>query len=396
MFNQTLAVQRALAPVDPAALEACLAPFGESRMLPRECYVSDEVFAWEQGSFFRAGWLCLGRSDDLAGPGEQVARATGDSGVLLVRDKQLGLRAFANACRHRGHELLGCGERVRRDLVLCPYHGWSYRLDGKLRRAPGYDRGELPGFSGEEFGLVELPCQEWHGWVFVDGSGEAPALGGHLAGLEEVFAPYEPERLVVAGRHEYVVQANWKIVTENYHECYHCRVIHPQLCAVSPPESGEDYPQAGAWVGGSMELREGTVTMSLDGSTTATPLRGLDERRRRLVDYVAVFPNLLVSLHPDYVMTHLLTPLSASRTRVECAWAFSPEDVARPGFDPSFAVDFWDVTNLQDFRACESVQRGLSSPHAVAGVLSHQEHSVYRFVTMVARGYSGLGLLPAA
>ena len=201
----------------------------------------------------------------------------------------------------------------------------------------------------------------------------------------------------MTARHDYDVAANWKVLTENYHECYHCPMIHPQLCEISPHDSGENYahPGSGAWAGGWMELRDSAETMSVGGGAVAPPLRGLDERRRRIVDYVAIFPNVLVSLHPDYVMTHLLTPRSADRTHVECLWAFAPEAL-EAGCDTAPAVEFWDVTNGQDWRACESVQRGLASPHSVPGVLSRAEDGVYQFVTMVARGYAGLPVAPGA
>jgi len=383
-------VVREPAPLDQDKVAASLLPFGRSRMLPREAYVSEEVFTWEQRHFFAGGWICVARSEEIASPGDQMAVSVGHAGVFLTRDLDGSVRGFANACRHRGHELLGCGERANRQIVLCPYHAWSYRLDGSLRRAPGYH--ELEGFSEEEFGLVELPSAEWHGLVFIDASGGAGPLSAHIAGLEEIVAPYELERLETAGRHDYVVAANWKILSENYQECYHCPVIHPELCAASPPKSGDNYehPGVGAWAAGWMEIREGYATMSLDGRTTGTPLRGLDERRRHIVDYIGLFPNVLVSLHPDYVMTHVLTPLGPDRTNVVCEWHFAPEDVARNGFDPSFAVDFWDVTNRQDWLACESVQRGLSNPHAIPGPLSREEDGVYQFVTMVAKGYAGL------
>jgi glycine betaine catabolism A len=178
-------------------------------------------------------------------------------------------------------------------------------------------------------------------------------------------------------------------------------MIHPELCAVSPPRSGENYPvpdadinaktdtKAGAWVGGWMALRDGADTMSLSGKSNGTVLRGLDARGRREVIYLVVFPNVLLSLHPDYVMTHLLTPLGPGRTRVRCTWSFAPEDLEGPEFDPSYASDFWDITNRQDFSACESVQRGLASEHWVPGQLGPDEDGVYQFVTMVARAYRG-------
>ncbi len=358
-------------------------------MLPREAYTGHEVFDWERRRLFEDGWSCVGMSSAIGSGGDQRAEAVGSGGVFLIRAADGVLRAFANACRHRGHELLPCGGgTVNRSVVLCPYHAWSYRLDGALRKAPGFDRTER--FDPSTHGLVELPCEEWHGLVFVNPSGTAGDFASHVEGLEDIVAPYELERLVTRGHHDYVVAANWKVLNENYQECYHCPSIHPELCAASPPRSGENYHHpAGAWVGGWMELREGFETMSLHGTSNASPLRGLDEHRRRVVDYIAVFPNLLVSLHPDYVMTHVLTPLAPDRTRVVCEWHFAPEDATRDGFDPSFAVDFWDVTNRQDWLACESVQRGLSSPHAVPGPLSQEEDGVYQFVTMVAAAYAG-------
>jgi Rieske 2Fe-2S family protein len=366
-------------------------------MLPREAYVSEAVFAWEQRHFFAGGWMCVGRSDSMPNAGDQRAESLGHSGVFLIRDAEGVLRAFANACRHRNHELLACGETVNRPIVLCPYHGWSYRLDGSLRKAPGFDDGVMTGFDPADNSLVQLPATEWHGLIFVDGSGEAAPFDAHVAGLDEVVGPYEPERLRVLGSHDYVVTANWKILSENYQECYHCPVIHPQLCAASPPASGTNYDHpAGAWVGGYMELRDGFDTMSLDGRTSATPLRGLPEWRRHVVDYIGLFPNVLISPHPDYVMTHILTPLAPDKTRIRCAWAFAPEDAEREGFDPAFAIDFWDITNRQDWHACESVQRGLSNAHAVPGLLSLAEEGVYDFVTMVARGYAGLPLTAGA
>ena len=142
------------------------------------------------------------------------------------------------------------------------------------------------------------------------------------------------DRLVVAGQHDYDAAANWKILTENYHECYHCPMIHPELCKVSPPKSGENYSAPGTWVGGWMDLRDGMATMSLDGASHGAPLRNLDANGLRTVIYVNVFPNVLISLHPDYVMVHRLVPLAADRTRIECTWSFAPEAVARARVRP--------------------------------------------------------------
>ena len=375
------------APLDPAGVAASLAPFGQSRMLPRAAYLDPAVFEWEQRHFFGGGWLCVGRDDQLPEPGSQRAEAVGEGSVLLTRGEDGGLHAFANTCRHRGHELLPCGASAQSKVIICPYHSWTYGLAGDLRAAAGFKH--RPGFVPGQWGLTELPVASCHGLVFVDGSGVAPPLAAGLAALEPVIAPYEMARLVVAGQHDYETTANWKILTENYHECYHCPAIHPELCKVSPPRSGKNYSAPGTWAGGWMELRDGMATMSLDGASHGQPLRSLDEEGLRTVIYVNVFPNLLLSLHPDYVMTHRLIPLAAGRTHIECTWAFAPESLAQPGFDPGYAIDFWDLTNRQDWHACESVQRGLASPHALPGPLAPEEDAVYQFVTMVARGYQG-------
>ena len=375
------------APLDPGALAQSLAPFGESRMLPRAAYVDPAVFEWEKRHLFGGGWVCVGRSDQVAAPGDMHAEPVGAGSVLLTRAEDGELHAFANTCRHRGHELLPCGASTQQKVIICPYHSWTYALNGDLRAAAGFKH--RPGFVTAEWGLVELPVAEWHGLVFVDESRQAEPLAAGLGSLEELIAPYELERLVVAGQHTYDAAANWKILTENYHECYHCPLIHPELCKVSPPKSGENLSAPGIWVGGWMDLRDGMATMSLDGSSRGVPLRGLDATTLRSVLYVGIFPNVLVSLHPDYVMVHRLIPLAPNRTKIECTWAFAPESLAQPGFDPGYAVEFWDITNQQDWHACESVQRGLSSPHAVPGPLSREEDAVYAFVTMVARGYQG-------
>jgi Rieske 2Fe-2S family protein len=372
-------------PIAADALAAALRPFGQSVMLPPEAYTSAEVFAWEQQNFFR-GWQCVGRSVEVGQPGQQRAERVGDSTVLLVRGRDGVLRAFANVCRHRGHELLPGGGTATARAITCPYHAWSYRLDGELVAAPGY-RDQPSDPAG--YPLRTVRVQEWRGYVFVDPSGQAPGFDEHLGGLDGMLAEHRPERLVVAASHEYVVGANWKVITENYQECYHCPMIHPELTRVSPPDSGENWDLPGAWIGGWQDIRPGLSTMSLDGRSGGTPIPGVSAERLRTVNYLGVFPNLLLSLHPDYVMTHRMIPLSPAETWVECAWAFAAEALEQDGFDPAYAVDFWDLTNKQDWSACESVQRGLSSGSASAGPLSPDEDAVYQFVTMVARGYAG-------
>jgi Rieske 2Fe-2S family protein len=371
------------APLDPEKVALALAPFGESRLLPRDAYVSDEVLEWERRYLFD-GWMCVGRSSDVPATGLR-AESVGGYGVLLTRDKDGVLRAFENACRHRGHELLPCGGSAEAPrAIVCPYHAWSYRHDGSLIGAPHFKNLDTSGF-----GLKPVRVQEWHGWVFVDRSGTASDFTEHIGELEEIVAPYDAGSLVTCESHEYDVEANWKVIVENYQECYHCSMIHPELCKVSPPTSGENLERDGNWVGGWMELRAGAETMSLDGRSGGVAMARLDEHELSTVMYVAVLPNLLISLHPDYVMTHLLVPVSPDKTRITCSWAFPAEVAEREGFSPAYAVDFWDLTNRQDWSACESVQRGMKAPHYEAGPLAPDEDGVYHFVSRIASAYQG-------
>jgi phenylpropionate dioxygenase-like ring-hydroxylating dioxygenase large terminal subunit len=371
-----------LSPPDREQLGAVLRPLGQSFALPGAAYTSKGVYAWEMEAFFGSGWVCLRRSADLAHPGDQAAVAAGDDRVLLVRGDDGTLRGFFNVCRHRGHELLEVGGSATRGTIQCPYHAWAYRLDGRLLGAPGYG-----GLDPVDFGLAPALVEEWHGWAFANPSGDAVPLADWVGNLEELVRPHEPERLVTGATRDYVVAANWKVIHENYQECYHCSNIHPELCRVTPPDSGVDLVRDGLWAGGSMDLRPNAATMSLTGRSGATPLRGLDDEQRRRVYYCGLFPNLLISLHPDYVLTHLLRPLGPAATALECRWLFQPEDLAADDFDPGYAVEFWDLTNRQDWAAVESVQRGAASRGYRPGPLSEREGSVRQFDTIVTQGY---------
>jgi Rieske 2Fe-2S family protein len=361
-------------------------------MMPAGAYTGPEVLAWELRNLFAGSWTCLGRfaellpSGDGGRPVQQRAVKVGDISALLVAapESVSGSRLFANTCRHRGHELLADGETSSRQTVQCPYHAWTYDRAGALLAAPGFR--DLAGFEPGEHGLVELPVARWQGWVFGHalhplGDPRVPAFADHLGELGSVLDPYAAGALELADRHTYEVAAGWKVIAENYHECYHCPLIHPELCTISPPTSGVNYDRPGAWVGGSMDLRDGMRTMSMTGRLAASPLPGVSPTR---VEYLHLLPNLLVSAHPDYVMTHRLVPLAPDRTWVECSWLVTPDAVSGGA---AGAVEFWDLTNRQDWAACESVQRGLSSPHFRPGPFAPNEDAVAQLVALIGRAY---------
>lgn len=379
------------APLPTQDLERVTDPFGESRTLPATAYLSPEVFEWEMENLFSRSWVCVGRGDELVSYGQIRAVDVFGEGVLLARDRDGTLTAFSNVCRHRGHELAPVGEAIEARLIRCPYHSWSYRFSGELRAAPTFT--QTADFDMSEFPLNTIAVREYLGWVWVDLSSQTPPIETHFGNLAGIVAPYEANRLRTAATHIYVVDANWKVVVENYNECYHCSSIHPELCEVTPPDSGFDHQPTGMWCGGTMVLKEHAVTMSLDGSSSGVNFRSLDGEKARKVWYLTVIPNLLLSMHPDYVMTHRLVPISPGQTRVECSWLFPPEAFELESFDPSYAVDFWDITNREDWAACESVMRGMGNQGYRPGPLSSWEGTVYQFLTTMGHLYLGDGLV---
>jgi Rieske 2Fe-2S family protein len=226
------------------------------------------------------------------------------------------------------------------------------------------------------------------GWAFARRDAGGIAFEDQFGNLWDHLAPWTPERLVVGARHSYEIAANWKLIHENYQECYHCSEIHPELCTVTPPDSGYSIDIQGLYVAGPMDLYDGVETMSLDGRSGGVPIRGLREHQLREVGYFGIFPNLLISPHPDYVLTHRIESIAPDRSFVECEWLFPPEALELDGFDPAYAVDFWDVTNREDWAACESLQRAAASRGHRAGPMSTVwEGGVYMQVRMIADGY---------
>ena len=221
----------------------------------------------------------------------------------------------------------------------------------------------------------------------MNADGSAPAFSEYAGNLDGLIGAWEADRLFVGASHSYEIEANWKTITENYHECYHCPSIHPELCVVTPPDSGENFPHDGLWVGGSMVLKDFADTMSLTGASKGVRIRGLDDKQAREVYYFGLFPNLLLSLHPDYVMTHRIEPLGPGRSAVECQWLFPPEARERADFSSDYASEFWDITNNEDWLACESVSRGLRSDGFRQGPYAWSEDEVHIFMAMVAQGY---------
>src|SRR3954462_11627316 len=345
-------------PFSAAELAETRRPLLQATQLPARAYLDEAVADWEAEQLFLGGWICVGHVQPLAQRGRFMTREIKNESLLFLADEDGRAHGFFNVCRHRGARLVSeAGGTLRR--LQCPYHGWCYGFDGSLRSAPHTD--EIEGFDPADTGLERVRTEVLHGLLFADVSGGAGPLAEHVGDLTEHLGRYRLDTLVRAAAITYDVGSNWKAIVENYSECLHCPGVHPELNRLSHYLSGEDFEGAGAWCGGSMTLSEGVETMASNGGGRARPaIEGLSEADRRAVLYFALFPNLLVSLHPDYVMLHTLWPRGAGRTVVVCEWYFEAETVAQAGFAPGDAVDFWDTVNRQDWHVCELVQPGLA------------------------------------
>jgi glycine betaine catabolism A len=372
--------------LDPRDVALTQMPLERATMLPPRAFSDAGVFEWELDSIFR-GWVCVGHVSAAGEPGSFVVRELGPDSIVVIGCEDGRPRAFLNVCRHRGARVVqGAEGKVRRRL-RCPYHAWSYGLDGSLKAAPHMDGVE--DFDHSCWGLIPVRLAVVGGLVLIDLSGDAPEVNEHVGELVGQLERYRLAELARGGRIEYAVEANWKGIAENYNECLHCPGVHPELNELSDYMSGEEVRGEGAWCGGSMTLRDQYATMAIDGGHTngRPPIAGLDESDLRAVLYFVLFPNALVSLHPDYVMLHTLWPRAAGRTDVICEWYFEPATMARDDFDPSDAVGFWDKVNRQDWHICELAQKGVATRGYTAGRYSAEEVDVHAFDLMVAGRY---------
>lgn len=378
------------APVDAGDLAAVRQPVDRARLLPPRVFHDPAIFEFEQDQWFARTWLCVGREEDVLEPGTYFLAQAAAETVIVVRARDGVLRGMSNVCRHRGSTMVDqpSGRLVR---IQCPYHAWVYELDGTLRRAPHTDA--LSDFDDADYGLHAVRLETWQGFVFINLDRDAEPLADYLGDLPAHVARYPVASLRRARRIEYDVDANWKVIAENYSECYHCPGVHPQLNRLSPYDRGQNLESEGPWAGGWMELIDDADTMSMDGHRHGRPpLSGIDPDDERRIYYFVVWPNLLLSLHPDYVMTHQVWPVDPERSRVVCEWLFEPSTMSRPDFDPSDAVDFWDLTNRQDWAVCERQQIGTRSRSYVAGRYSLMEDMVHAFDLMVADRYANDGV----
>ncbi len=347
-----------------------------ARSLDAKYYACAELFAVECEKIFRREWICVGRAADVAVRGDYLRTKVGGAELIVIRDES-DIRCFHNICRHRGTLLCESERGANADGITCPYHGWCYERSGQLVAAPNME--DVDGFDLSDYPLNQAATAIRDGFVFVNLSSDVDSFETMWQPLDGKFDAWSLSELVSAGESEYEVAANWKLIFQNYNECYHCPQVHPQLNAVSPYTSASNDFESGGFLGGPMQLAATAASMTFSGRACCEPLPNLPSEDRRRVYYYSLFPSLLLSPHPDFVMMHRAQPLANNRTRVVCNWLFHPQTVAEKGFDPSPAIEFWDETNRQDWRICELAQQGIESSGYEPGPYSNLECTIAAF-----------------
>ena len=350
------------------------------KTLPARYYTDPQLFREELERFYCELWVCAGRAEQVAKPGDYFLREIAGESIIITRDRQNNIRAFYNVCRHRGTKLVTEGQGTFSGRIQCGYHGWTYGLDGKLIGAPHMDEA---GFCREDYPLNKVQTAEWDGHIFINLDPDAAPLEKQLADLPAKFGPWRMAELRLHRRIVYHVKSNWKLIMLNYNECLHCPVLHPALNRLTNYLGADNEQPQSTYIGGSMGFRDGAETMSLDGKRRRDYLPGLNEDERQKVCYYSIFPNFLLSLHPDYMMTATLWPKAVDRTEIVAEWHFHPDEMRKPDFEANDAIDFWDLTNKEDWKICELSQQGIQSRAYKPGPYSPREALLHAFDQMV-------------
>jgi len=342
-------------------------------------YASLDVWAEERERIWWGDWVCIGRADEVAAPGDFIVRDLAGESIFITRNDEGELRGFYNVCSHRGTKFLDEPGGSVRKAFRCPYHAWTFDLNGRLLGTPNvkederFDRGNYP--------LHGFAVDTYAGFVFVNlGAEPRPLMEALTDGAESMtaFERFKMDELRIGHRIVYEVKANWKIVVENYNECLHCPSVHPELVQVVPLfRFGEVWDEALPDDGNAMV--EGATSFTMTGRSELPKFPGLEPEDYNMYYGSYEFPNLMLNLHPDCVMYYIGYPKGPNHTTVVSEYLFRPETIAGPEFKPEPVVEFWDLISKQDWDVCERAQTGVGSRAFTRGVYPRQDRFLYWF-----------------
>ncbi len=350
-----------------------------TRTLPGKYYHSKEIYQEEVDKIFYKFWLYACRAEEIPGVGDYKLIQIEDESIILVRDKSREIKAHFNVCRHRGTQL--CAEpsgNFTGKTIQCPYHAWTYALDGKLLGAPLMQEGN--GFKKDDCALHQANIHIWEGFIFINLAKDPEPFEVQMEALIGKFGDWKIGELRIAKHIKYALNCNWKLILQNYQECYHCPGVHPELTKLTPVQSAQHDYSKGAVIGGFMDLIKEKGSMTMDGEAAAPPICDVTGDDLQRIYYYSIFPNMLLTPHPDYVMFHHITPLGPDKITNDCYWLFRPEVINDPDAQSGIksAVEFWDLTNRQDWTICEQMQTGTKSARFTRGFYSGREDILHQ------------------
>ena len=364
-----------------AELQANVAqPFEKARAMPKSVYTSEAFLQRELDDVFKADWFCVGRADSLANPGDYTTLELAGQPIMVIRDREGALRAQSNVCLHRMSTLLEGSGNTR--SVVCPYHAWTYNLDGKLRGAPAMTKNNE--FCKDNYRLPQVRCEEWLGWVMITLNADAPPVAEALAEVENLVGDFGMENYSQTFFETHTWDTNWKVLAENFMESYHLPVCHAgTIGGLSKLEEMVCPPGLDAfnyhWI-----LKEADFKLAC-AHPTNTRIEGED--RRRTTYLLAIYPSLLITLTPGYFWYLSLHPNGVGKVDIRFGGGMSPEFANDPEAQTHFQAvkDLLDDVNVEDRGCTEKVYNGLCSDVAEPGHLSHLERPNYDFATYLAR-----------
>ncbi|MEL6384788.1 MAG: aromatic ring-hydroxylating dioxygenase subunit alpha [Cyanobacteria bacterium J06626_18] len=365
-----------------------------------EAYTSTRHLEQECQTLFSQYWVCVGLASDVPNPGDVYPTEVAKMPIVLVRDGRKSspdgtypLRAFHNICSHRGLQLVNKPCNVQGNL-RCPYHSWSYKLDGSLKGTPhfgGYYKDSYVGFDRASKGLKPIRCEQWFDLVFVNLSGDAPPLETYLQPVSDRWSGYafsllrrEPREVSLK------CNANWKLAVENFSESYHLSWVHPDLNSCSRMEDHFGFEVGDTHVGqGSLLYKRGV----LEGRSLPTFPNLQTMGKQTVAEYITVFPNLMLGIHPDYFLVFTVDPIHPDQSTERMVFYFVGDDAMTPENEAlrHLPIDLWQVTNDEDIEMIERMQIGRQSPSFDGGCFSPElEQTVYRFQQKVAQAVKGV------
>lgn len=347
--------------------------------LPGKYYHDPEIYREEVEKIFYTSWLLACRAEEIPVPGDYKLVQVADESIIIVRNKSGDIRALFNVCSHRGTQL--CAEpkgTFKSKTIQCPYHAWTYALDGKLLAAPLMQEGY--GFEKEKCALPQAHVYNWEGFIFINLDETAVPFERQMSALIGRFEDWNMSELRIARHIRYELNCNWKLILQNYQECYHCPGVHPLLSKLTPVDSAQHDVSEGAVIGGFMDLPRKGGSMTMTGEAAAPPICNVHGPDLQRVYYYSIFPNMLLTPHPDFVMYHHIIPLGPGKIINDCYWLFRPEVINDPNAQAGInsAVEFWDLTNRQDWQVCEQMQIGTRSKRFKHGYYSGREDILYQ------------------